>query len=220
MNILFDLDGTLVDVRSSYHQAIGETVRHFGGEELKDEEIRQCKAQGGYNNDWDLTECLLRRRSCTVSYEAIVAVFQRVYWGEEGNGLIGRERWLLNPECLRQLGRRHALGIVTGRPRREALWTLDHFAVRNFFSVLVAHDDCPKGRGKPDPYGIDLALSQMASKGRGIYIGDSPDDRDAALAAGLEFIGVMPPGMEYPGFFAGFGGRILRDINRIQEAIS
>ena len=52
-------------------------------------------------------------------------------------------------------------------------------------------DDIPKGKGKPDPYGINLALKKLKAC-QAVYIGDSLDDLISAKKAGLKFIGVLP----------------------------
>jgi phosphoglycolate phosphatase-like HAD superfamily hydrolase len=84
---------------------------------------------------------------------------------------------------LARLCRRRPLGIVTGRPRSEALLTLKRLDLDRFFSTLVAAEDTA-GRPKPDPRGIRLALKRLGA-GRAAYFGDIPDDMAAARAAGV-----------------------------------
>ncbi len=220
MMILFDMDGTLVDVSDSYRRVIAMTVEGFSGRGVSAAEIQSFKDGGGCNNDWDLCESILKERGLSVPYEQIVGLFQDLYWGKgpEPDGLIRQETWLLSPKIMQELAENYPLGIVTGRPRREALWTLEHFSVSCFFQILVAHEDCPPGRGKPDPYGLKLAMSRL-SQTSGVYVGDSPDDRLAAQAAGLFFVGALPSGVEYPGCFTEGRELILANINGIMEAL-
>jgi HAD superfamily hydrolase (TIGR01549 family) len=107
--------------------------------------------------------------------------------------LIKDERWLLRPDLLRKLGSRYALGIVTGRPRREAEYTLERFDVADLFQVVVAMEDTPQGRGKPDPCGVELAMDKLGVR-RAMYLGDTVDDVQAAIAASAIPVGVVSKG--------------------------
>jgi len=218
MTILFDLDGTLVDVSNSYRKAIVLTVEQFSGQRVSPDEVVVLKEGGGCNNDWDLSARLLSQRGVNVPFERIVEVFQGFYWGlgDEPDGLIHQENWLISREILRDLSQRYPLGIVTGRPHREAVWTLKKFACEEYFQTLVSHEDCPPGQGKPDPFGLKLAMSRLSEES-GVYIGDTTDDRLAARALGLRFIGVVPPKGAYPGCFKDGQDLVLDNINRIRE---
>ncbi len=193
--ILFDMDGVLVDVTSSYRKAIQETVGFFTGKEAAVGEIQEFKQQGGFNNDWDLTEALLKKRGKLVPKAEIVKKFQELYFGVEGKGgFIENEKWLLSKNILEKLHAKHALGIVTGRPREETLYVLRKFQVENLFDVIVVMEDYPSEKAKPDPYPIRLALEKLCRKAA-VYVGDSVDDIAAAKSAGIEAIGCIPPGI-------------------------
>ena len=58
--ILFDMDGVLADVSSSYREAIKKTAGKYLGRIISDYEIQVLKDEGGFNNDWKLTFELLR----------------------------------------------------------------------------------------------------------------------------------------------------------------
>ncbi|MEK6869746.1 MAG: histidinol-phosphate transaminase, partial [Nanoarchaeota archaeon] len=60
--LIFDIDGVLVDVSKSYRVAIKQTVEHFTGKEITLDEIQALKNRGGYNNDWDATEELIKEK--------------------------------------------------------------------------------------------------------------------------------------------------------------
>lgn len=220
--LLFDMDGVLVDVSASYRQAVRETVRRFSGSGIGDRAIQDYKDRGGLNNDWDLTLTALADRGVVVGRDEVVAAFQEAYAGREFDGLIRNERWLVDPAALEELSASFHAGIVTGRPKAEALWTLRRFKALSYFSVIVTMDDVPPGRGKPDPLGIRLALSRLGAA-EGYYAGDSVDDMRAARAAGLVPVGVVPPSdrsARAGGLLLAAGAsRIVTDINRIKEAL-
>ena len=87
------------------------------------------------------------------------------------------------------------LGIVTGRPRNEVLFALKKFGVEAFFDVVVAMEDYPAQRSKPDPFSLNLALEKLG-KETAVYVGDSVDDMKAAKLANMRPIGCLPPGVK------------------------
>jgi len=125
----------------------------------------------------------------------------------QGEGLIHRESLLINPALLAELSRKHVLAIATGRPQAEADFPLDRFDLRKYFQLVITLDDCTREeekvfieRGerislkKPDPYMLDR-IPCLIGKGFSecYYLGDMPDDMQAARAAksGYRGIGVI-----------------------------
>jgi HAD superfamily phosphatase len=220
--LLFDMDGVLVDVSGSYRQAIRETVRRFSGSGISDRAVRAYKSRGGLNNDWDLTLAALRDRGVFAGRDEVVAVFQEYYTGANFDGLIRNETWMLDADVLTELSADYRVGIVTGRPEAETLFTLRRFRALSSFSAIVTMDDVPPGQGKPDPGGLRLALSRIGTAD-GYYVGDSVDDMRAARAGGLVPIGVArrSDGSHGTGtlLLAAGASRIVTDINRIKEAL-
>ncbi len=188
------MDGVLVDVSASYRKAIQETVRFFSEKPALAEEIQLLKEKGGYNNDWDLTQSILRQRGKNPHRGEIVQKFQELYLGSDGiRGFIENENWLLPREELATLHASHCLGIVTGRPRFETKYVLKKFNAENFFDVVVAMEDYAPEKAKPDPTPIRLALDKLGSR-KSVYVGDSVDDIAAAKNAGIRAFGCIPPG--------------------------
>jgi HAD superfamily hydrolase (TIGR01548 family) len=220
--LLFDMDGVLVDVSESYRQAIMETVRRFSGSGISDRAVQAYKSRGGLNNDWDLTLAVLDDRGVVVDRDEVVAAFQEYYVGRNFDGLIRNEKWLLDLEILKGLSAGYRIGLVTGRPEAETLYTLGRFGARNLFAAVVTMDDLPPGMGKPDPGGIRLALARLASA-EGYYVGDTVDDMQAARRAGLVAIGVVRPSDDRSGtealLISAGASRIVPDINRIKEVL-
>ncbi len=187
------MDGVLVDVSASYRRAIQETVGFFTGKKAQLKEIQNFKEKGGYNNDWDLTEAILSSRGKSTPKVKIIEKFQDLYRGGKGKkGYIENEKWLLSIELIKQLKEKYALGIVTGRPKEEALFVLKKFGASNLFDVVIAMEDYPPEKAKPDPYPINLALKKLG-RTKAIYVGDSVDDIVAAKRAKIRPIGCIPP---------------------------
>jgi HAD superfamily phosphatase len=188
--LVFDMDGVLVEVNESYREAIRETVRHFTGALVSHDTIQNFKNAGGWNNDWLLSHRLIQDLGKTVAYADVVAYFNQVFIGENGDGLIQRERWLARPGLLEELRRSAALAIFTGRAKYEADITLGRHAAEGCFEFVVTDDSVPNPKPAPD----GLHLIQNHYPGKTIwYLGDTVDDARSAQSAGVPFIGVSTP---------------------------
>ncbi len=174
----------------------------------------------GKRNDWlvfaagDLRETNL-----------VVRMFEQLYLGDEyfrsdyelapivvgGPGLIRRERLFVSAAALEHLGARAALGIATGRPRKQADHALETGHIGRFFRSLVAYEEIvaeearisaaeghPVALGKPHPYTLYEAVRRIKTgPARCAYVGDTLDDVRAANAAKAEMdfvsIGCLAP---------------------------
>jgi histidinol-phosphate aminotransferase len=220
--LLFDMDGVLVDVSDSYRLAIKNTAEQFLVQEVSMWEIEAHRNRGGFNNDWDLTAALIALRGKEVARDQVIEVFQGHYLGESFDGLIQNEEWLLRRELLEHLSERYALGIVTGRPRAEAEYALDRFHVRDLFDAVVTLEDCPQGKEKPDPYGIESAMEALGVR-HAVYVGDTVDDLQAAIAASAIPAGVVRKGTQVRQqreLLSRYGAQVvLEDVNEIAEVV-
>ena len=220
--ILFDLDGVLIDVRQSYWPAIQKTVNLFSGIRIEVDRIPEYKKQGGMNNDWDLTEKILKDLGLQIPKNEIIREFQKIYLGKNFDGLIRNERWLLDCRVLESIAQKYKIGIVTGRPRKDTLFSLRRFKFQKFFDVIHTEDETPKGKRKPHPYGIKRAMKYLNTE-NGIYIGDNVDDMTAARKAKITPVGVVQcalDGEEQRINLFQHGARfVIEDINQILEVL-
>ena len=192
--ILLDMDGVLVDVSGSYRRAIAETFAQFAGRPLAEGAAQAKKDAGGFNNDWVLTHTLLAEAGVDVPYADVVEAFEARYRGEGYSGLIREETPAVQTQTLEALAERAPLALVTGRVEADAHWTLRHFGWSRLFRIVVGMETQGE-RGKPDPYGVHLALDALgATPASAVLAGDTVDDVRAATAAGAAGIGVVPPG--------------------------
>ncbi len=216
--LIFDMDGVLVDVRESYRTAIKETAEYFTNDEVPYEEIQEFKNRGGLNNDWDLTLEIVRAHGVNVSRDQIIEKFQKLFLGENFDGFISREKWILRKEILEELFRSYRLAIFTSRPREEALYTLKKYGVDKFFDIIVSLDDV--NETKPSPEGILRIIDRLkVTPGNTLYFGDTVDDMAAAKNAGVAGVGIAPPGGDlkfYKELFRKYGAvDTLGSINEI-----
>lgn len=220
--VLFDMDGVLVDVSGSYRLAVKKTVEFFLGHEISLSKIQEYKNKGGFNNDWDLTQEILKDYGIQKKKDVLVKVFQKNYLGDNFDGLIKNEKWMLKENVLKRISANFKMGIVTGRPHKEACYALERFKMKAYFPVLITMEDVPVYRAKPDPLGILLALRELKIKGA-FYVGDTVDDIKAARRANTVPIGVISDVNCYEeqvkGLFKQGAQWVLRDINDLWEVL-
>ena len=211
--ILFDMDGVLVDVRESFRAAIVTTAERFGVA-VTYEDIASAKAGGNAADDWELTRALCASAGIELPLECVRDEFETIYQGGPGvDGLKLRERLLVAVSSLESWSRRFALGIVTARPRRDAVELLERFDIGRFFTIVVAREDA---LSKPDPAPVRLAMDRLGAT-RAWMIGDTVDDLVAARGAGVVPIAVNAPG-EDPAALAG-AARVFDSVNDIEEVV-
>src|SRR3984957_15054742 len=126
--LVFDMDGVLVDVTDSYRETIVRTVAHFTGQTISRDTIQDYKNQGGWNNDWALSQKIAADFGTQIEYATVIDRFNEFFLGKNGDGLITREQWFPKPGLLESLGKTHGLAIFSGRLRYEADITLRRFA--------------------------------------------------------------------------------------------
>jgi HAD superfamily hydrolase (TIGR01548 family) len=181
--LVFDMDGVLVDVTESYRETIVRTVEHFTGNTIARDSIQDYKNQGGWNNDWLLSQKICHDLGVDVPYATVVQYFNYLFLDQ---GMIHRERWLPRDRLLDRLGERFEFAIFTGRTTEEAEITLKREGVRDRFLLVSANDvECEK----PAPEGL-LKIAALRPSMKLLYIGDTVDDARCAKAAYVPFIGI------------------------------
>ncbi len=219
--IVFDMDGVLAEVSGSYRAAIIETVAHFTGQRVSHDFVQQYKNAGGWNNDWALSQKIAADLGGAVEYETVVDYFNRIFLGENGDGLIGRESWIPEPGLLDRLKARFDLAIFTGRLRYELDITLARFAEGLQFDPIICAEHV--ANPKPAPDGL-LAIQRMKPGRKLWYVGDTVDDARAASAAQVPFIGVIAKGHSRAAELAGLFRRenaagVVENVNQIEAIL-
>jgi phosphoglycolate phosphatase-like HAD superfamily hydrolase len=181
--LVFDMDGVLVDVTESYRETIVKTVEHFAGQTISRDSIQDYKNQGGWNNDWLLSQKICRDFGLEIPYATIIEYFNYLFLDQ---GMIHRERWLPRDGFLDRLSERFEFAIFTGRTTEEAEITLKREGVRDRFLLVSANDVESE---KPAPDGL-LKIAAMHPGKKLLYIGDTVDDARCARAAYVPFIGI------------------------------
>ena len=181
------MDGVLTDVTESYREAVVQTVAHFTGQPITRDLIQQYKNQGGWNNDWALSQKIAADLGVPVAYGDVVEYFNEIFLGRNGDGLVHRETWFPQPGLLERVSKRCGIAIFTGRLRYEADLSLRRFAGALNFDPIICADDV--AIGKPAPDGL-IAIQKKKPGSKLLYVGDTVDDARSASAAGVPFIGI------------------------------
>jgi len=211
--LVFDMDGVLVDVTESYRETIVKTVEHFTGKTISRDSIQDYKNQGGWNNDWLLSQRICRDLGVDLPYASIVEYFNYLFLDQ---GMIHRERWLPRDGLINRLSAKFELAIFTGRTTEEAEITLKREGLRDRFLLITANDvECEK----PAPDGL-LKIAALRPTKKLLYVGDTVDDARCARAANVPFIGIASPAHERRAeileLFRQEGAiQVLGDINEI-----
>ena len=188
--IVFDMDGVLVDVTGSYRAVISETIQHFTGRTVSNDEVQDWKNRGGYNNDWLLCHHYCLEAGVAVDYGTVVDYFNASFFGANNDGLILHEKWIPRDGLLTRLAARARLAIFTGRDRRELNATISRLGLQAQFSPVITSENV--AHGKPAPDGL-LLIQRTHPGARLVFIGDTVDDARSAQAAQVPFIGIAAP---------------------------
>jgi HAD superfamily phosphatase len=214
--VIFDIDGVIRDVGSSYRRALADTVEQFteGAYRPSSEEIDQLKAEGVWNNDWEGSEELIYRywesqggdrSSRTLDFDEVVAFFQSRYRGESAENPDQWTGYICDEPILAQRPYFDGLtaanigwGFFSGATRGSAQYILQR-RIGLEAPVLVAMEDAP---GKPDPTGLFATVAHLAAHRTCpvFYVGDTVADmyvvQNAAKLDGDRpwiAVGVLPP---------------------------
>lgn len=185
--LVFDMDGVLAEVTESYRETIIQTVRHFTGRTIDRDVVQHYKNQGGWNNDWRLSQRICADLGAPVEYAAVIERFNRLFFGDNYDGLITREVWVAHPGLLERLARRFDLAIFTGRPLEDTGVTLGRHAAGLHFDPIITMESV--SQAKPSPEGFHL-IRELRPNTQLYYVGDTVDDARSARAAGVPFIGI------------------------------
>ncbi|MDH2327489.1 phosphoglycolate phosphatase [Cereibacter sp. SYSU M97828] len=175
MNIIFDLDGTLVDSLPDIHAAAGAmlvelghapldvtTIRSFIGNGVEALVVRVMEAVGTSDDRAAWVECFGRH------YSADSATLTRAFDGV--------------PEALAALAG-HRLAVCTNKPEALALAVLEALDLGPF-DVVLGGDSLPFRKPHPEPL---LETARRLGDGPVLYVGDSEVDEATAKAAGIDF---------------------------------
>lgn len=177
--VLFDLDGTLIDTIALILSSMRHATATVLGEALPDEVLMHnvgvpLRVQMGEFAPDRVDELLGVYRAHNASvHDDLVAEYAGT------------------AAALTVLaGRGVRMGVVTSKSRAVALRGLERFGLDRFFEVLIAYEDTDIHKPQPEPL-LEAARRMGVAIGSCAYVGDSPHDMTAAVAAGAVSVAAL-----------------------------
>ncbi len=180
-NVIFDLDGTLIDSSEGVIIATNYALESVGAKPRSDDEI---KSFIGYPLDVMFPEF------CDAPIEELKRAFQK-----RGLGLIVDKARALPgvDELLAYLYSQNiCMAMATTKFRHHTVGTVEKLGWTKFFTALASGDEVAEVKPAPDI--IHLAIKKIsADPDRTIMVGDTINDIIAAQTAGIKVIAIKSP---------------------------
>ncbi|MGQ0565984.1 MAG: phosphoglycolate phosphatase [Gemmobacter sp.] len=180
MNLVFDLDGTLIDSAPDIHAAAN---RLLAAEGLPPQPFAALRAMIGHGVP-HLIDLLMKAAGQPPDAARDARLAARYIAGYEDAVDLTRP-YPYVPETLDRLAAAgHRMALCTNKPRAAVQAVLAHLDLAHHFPVIVAGDS-PHPR-KPDPAPLRAAIADLG--GPALYIGDHEVDAATARAAAVPFL--------------------------------
>jgi phosphoglycolate phosphatase len=224
--VVFDFDGTLVDSAPDLASALNRLLAREGLAPVGLVQVHKMIGDGVAK----LVErgfAVHGRRLGADELERLAQLFVADY---EPNSSVETRPFPGAIEALRELKAAGlALGVCTNKPEAATRMILAAFGMDAFIQAVVGGDTVP-GAKKPDPATMRETLRRLGARAdQAIAVGDSPNDVNAARAAGVLVIAVsfgytrVPPAElgadRLIGRFADLAGA-LADVTRARPSLT
>ena len=180
MNIIFDLDGTLIDSAPDIQYTASIVLGRHGKEPISLDDTRRFVGEGAAV----FVRRMMAARNITETpgrHEALLEEFLVVYESAVDKAVFypGVRETLAT---LRAQG--HKLGLCTNKPIAPTRAVIQHMDLEHVFDTVVAGGTLTSR--KPEP---DMLLQAISNLGGGatLYIGDSEIDAETATRAHIAF---------------------------------
>lgn len=175
-NILFDLDGTLIDHFSAIHRGVAHAQKELG---LPESEYATVRATVGGSVPITLAK-LCGEENVEAALPLFKAHFEEIMF-DDVEALPG-SKWLLQE--LHASGRK--LAVFTNKIETHSVAILEHLGLADYLDAIIGTGH-GHGFRKPDPRFTMEALERIdCASDEAMMVGDSPYDYAAAEAGGLD----------------------------------
>ena len=176
-NVIFDLDGTLVDSLPGIEYAIDCALRE------RNYPLRSRDVRALIGPPIRYTLQTISEETAPEALDGLESAFRRAYDTD------GWKRTVLQPEASETLGwlvaNGRSLFIVTNKPQPATRRIIEHFGLIDFFSTILSPDSkVPKYRSKAEMI-RHLMLSGSVNADDSLFVGDTREDFEAATAVGI-----------------------------------
>ncbi len=182
-NVIFDLDGTLVD---SQPAALGATIQALSqfGVVATEAELREVFGGGARK----LLNHFLERDLGADRASQVIEDAIKLRSGLQLE-LTSKVELLPNVKELLALlkNRKVKLAVATMSSRAVVGSVLGHHGIENYFDAVLTIDDVTQG--KPDPEILVKTVDRLGGEiNRSLYVGDSSHDMEASVSIGMPFL--------------------------------
>ncbi|WP_169545420.1 HAD family hydrolase [Sneathiella aquimaris] len=186
MNLLFDLDGTLLDTAPDLHNTLNHCLKTFDRDLVSLESVKHMVGQGARV----LLEKSLKATGglpANDEFEELVTLFFDHY---RDHLSVHSFPYPAVGETLDHLQKSGCkMGVCTNKPYEFAKTIIHDYQMADYFSVITGGDSFDTR--KPDPAHITKTLEILPPlNGPSVMIGDTHNDIDAATSAGIYSIAV------------------------------
>ena len=180
MNLVFDLDGTLIDSAPDIHAAGNAALAAEG---LPPVSAEQSRSFIGNGSSVYIARLEHAADGCSnpMRHARMLARFLAIYESAHGQT---RPYPDVSETLVFLRGAGWRLGLCTNKPIAPARAVLAHLGWANLFETVIGGDSLPVI--KPDPAPLRAAIGGLGP-GPVVYVGDSEVDAATAQAAGVPF---------------------------------
>lgn len=179
-NIIFDLDGTLLDTSQGIIESVQYTTEKLKMKQLNENELRLFIGPPLKKSFIDICKC-----SETEAQKAVI-VFRSYY--QEGAVFHAKPYDGIEELCRGLCEHEIRIGVATNKPQRFAVPLIQKFGLDRYIDLVCGADEEGK-HGKADL--ICQCISKMdGTVSETLFVGDTENDANGAHDAGVEFIAV------------------------------
>ena len=185
--VIFDLDGTLIHSAPDLHAALNRLMVMEGRRLLEISEVVRMIGDG-------LPKLVERGYQATGALPDSMELDKKIMHFTEDYEKNATNLTTLFPnvaETLQTLAENQiSMGICTNKPQAATHKVLQHFGLSNTFQAVIGGDQL-QGVRKPDPRHLIATLDILNVDPKdAVMVGDSPNDIDVAINAGVTSVAV------------------------------
>lgn len=214
--IIFDLDGTLINLAFDYKKAKAEVISFLINSKVDENILDENKSI--YLNIEAAINYL--KKEFSEEYAKIIKekAFEIVdkYEKQEIGKTSLNDNALDLINCIKSKGMK--IAICTNNSSYTTFSILNKLNIANLMDVVITRDDVEKLKPYPDP--LLLACKKLnINPNEALYVGDSIVDLLTAKAAGTQFIFISKNEIEIKETYENFNFKKVKSLNEIKEII-
>ncbi len=182
LDLIFDLDDTLVSMGNSLSISMCATISHYSKESCNDTLLATERPKEPDRDHVVFMYRYLNNKGIKVTDKEVREMFAQKYLEVAKN----EEGLLVDIDTLKELGKRNNIFILTDRERRfyDPIWK-DSF--KDHLKGIVCFGDLAVNARKPDPANLNQLIKDYKIQ-RPVYIGN--DEKDMQLTKNASIIGI------------------------------